>query len=621
MQFNPKATFVVAALLVLLGGAGGFVMLSRGSGNERLLDPPGWEPGPFDPRTMICRSAGILDWIVETGSAERPGSGAAMNVGGFRLLNKLFVRFLEDGADGEGTALPYEPEGEGAVEGRTRRELKLPAVSIRGLRVFRRIFVSNDGSARWLDIFVNERPVEIVFQAILENEGPLEGGRLSRASNVASAASGWIVTPPSGGAPWLAHVGRGAGHTLEAYSSGEAWRPTETDGRPALRPYRAYEIRLDPGAAASVLSFVEAAATEREAADRGWRIFLNPSGRLAWLSPREKRSVRNFILDAAPASDSPSVRLNTPSAAICWGDSPVQVEAWDDTAVVRMELTYWEDWDLPQGHSYYEHDLYADETTGRRILYNICWDTENSPRHSGGFWKLEGTAWDAEGNSGAFLTLPFVIPKVCSDTCRSSIVVLESDANPSIDLIHPLNDQTVWGNTAVQVEARAPDGVARIQLFLDGRLIAEWTPPSFPTQFGGTYAWDTLGLEFHSLHTLRAEVIDRRNRTASTTIRAKVSCVQAVLEGRSVISTRIRFVSLDLSVSNPDAVPVSSFILLRKTGSGVFQPVRNVPAAGLSNGRYRTVDGPLRKTESYAYRIEALTADGQVVGRSSDLAF
>ncbi len=608
---------IIVASLFILGGSGALTLANRGFIERPRFDLPGWEPRPNAPGTMICRTDGVFDWVVETGSAGRPGNGAAINVGGFLFLNKLSAKFGKGGPNGPEASFVYGPEGVSATEGRTRRDLVFPDMERGGLRVFRRLFVADNGSARWLDVFVNERPNEIIFQATLESETlPGEGASFC-ATQGESGAGEWTVTAPSGSVPWLAHVGLGAGHRLESYASDVNRPMSDSPGRSTRRLYRDYEIRLEPGAEACLLSFVVPATTEQEASAHGCRIAANPADRLAWLSPSEIQSIRNFSPDEMPASEAPGIRLNTPLESICAGVSPVQVEAWDDQDVVRMELSYWEDWDLPQGHETYKHFLYANSTTGPRILYNICWDIENSPRHQGGFWALDGTAWDADGRSSSFYSKFFTLwhHNLCSGTCQSSVVVVE--VRPSISFLHPSDGQIVWGTVPVKVKALAPDGVALVKLLIDDSLVADWAPAA-PTEYEGTYDWSTLGLELRSLHSLRAEVLDQVGRSASSTIQTEVTAVQVTLEGRRLLS---KFVILDLSASNPDALPLSDFVLLRKMGSGDFQALRTIPASSLANGLFRTVDFPLWRRETYTYRVEALDAEGRVIGRSNELTF
>jgi hypothetical protein len=281
-------------------------------------------------------------------------------------------------------------------------------------------------------------------------------------------------------------------------------------------------MRLVPGESAAILSFAVPASGPGAAAAAGRRLATDPSGQMAWMSPREKSGLRNFPppekTDAAP-----EIVLATPINALCWGVTQVRVEAASVPAVVRMELDYWEDWDLPQGHVFYVHPLATDRTPGRGLRYDICWDVPNSPRHSGGFWKLEGTAWNAAGESASFLTGPFVVSGSCAGTCRPATVVL------------------------------AP------------------------------------------------------------------AVIMPELRGTSRMSTRAKYALLECAVSNPDGVPVVEFVLSRRRGGEAFRAVRRIAAAALLAESQWVVDGPLSKTETFVYRLEALDASGGSVGFSGDV--
>ena len=460
---------------------------------------------------MAAFAARGVDWIIETGGEGRPATGTAREAAGMRRLNDLSVRIEARGGNGPAQEFDYAPVDEPAKEGRTPMELAFPLVRRDGLRVQRRLWVENDGAARWTDLFINESDGEIVFEAVLSSEKRDGGSSFSPEAAPFEPAGVWSVSLSRAGESCLALVHRGAGPGRCAFFF---------DG--GLRDRRAFQVRLAPGESAAILSFAVPASGPGAAAAAGRRLATDPSGHLAWMSPREKRGLRNFP-PPEKADDAPEVNLVTPIAALCWGVTQVRVEAASVPAVVRMELDYWEDWDLPQGHVFYEHPLATDRTPGRGLRYDICWDVPNSPRHSGGFWKLEGTAWNAAGESASFLTGPFVISGSCGGTCLPATVVL------------------------------AP---------------AVITPE---------------------------------------------------LRGSSRMSTRAKYALLECAASNPDGVPVVEFVLSRRRGSAAFQVLRRIPAAALLAESQWVVDGPLSKTETFVYRLEAFDAAGESVGRSGDV--
>ncbi len=688
MRQSRKYGFVIPAALLL------FILgVSLDFSNTRqpripVGDLPGWEIHPDLPGTMICRTPGGVDWIVETGSDERPASGRALEAGDL-FVNKLSVRF-----PGGGASFAYEPRG-AAVQGRALRELVFPVVEEIGVRIWRRLYIDKDGLARWLDVFVNMGATEIAFQAVLEIEMPVK----------------------SSAEPRLALSSIGLNHRLASFETEDFVDTSAARDCPARRVVQAYEIVLQPGESAGILSFALPASSAEEAEALARQIERNPGERTAWLSPREKACVKNFSLDAAAASNVPTIRLNSAineelDQGFCYGVAPVQIEAWDDESVVWMELTYWEDWDLPQGHTYYEHPLTTDGTAAQHLLYNICWDIPNSPRHSGGFWMLEGTAWDAEGQAGTFKTGPFTVWGTCPSTCQPSVVILDfprisflqpregqtvsglfsvqvealssvgvAEVNLSIDgspvaswspspvptqfvgsypwdtrelehlsshtlraeirdsggfsastyidvvvvnptsisILRPLAGQFVWGIVPVDLEARAGVGIAEVKLLVDGVQTAAWSPAGFPTEFVASHDWNTLGFAFHSSHTLRAEVRDQTGEIAATETAVTATCVQTTLQGRLIRGFGFSSVLLDIVVANPDDLPVAHYVLYKKSGSGDFLAYRTLPLTAFTGGRCVVGDSPVPTGGSFAYRLDAIAANGQVIGRSETL--
>ena len=440
-----------------------FLLLSFGSiGISPDFQAGGWQANPELPGTMVCSTPGGIVWIVETGGEARPASGAALNTAGLRRLYDLSVRIEDGGRDGLEQEFAYAPVLERAEEGRTPRELAFPFVRRSGLGIQRRLWIQDDGAARWTDLFVNEADVEIVFEAVLANEK--QAGDAPGSPGRMDSLGAWNVFGGPQEESFLALVHKESGPSKGAFFFGDERSTADSSGIRAWRPYWAYQIRLAPGETAVVLNYAVPASGLRAAAAVARRLSSDPTGRMAWMSPREKRSLWNFGLPETAVS-APGIVLGTPLTALCWGITPVRVEVESDPAVVRMELTYWEDWDLPQGHSYYEHPLATDLTRGRGLRYDICWDVPNSPRHSGGFWKLEGTAWNASGESASFLTNPFTLAGSCTEACTASTVILA----PA--LVVPVLHASAWRSAhakfaLLECEASNPDGVPFIEFVL-----------------------------------------------------------------------------------------------------------------------------------------------------------
>jgi len=702
MMFRPKALSLFLTVFFVLLPSATLNTSITSSPKAQALGFPGWELLPNEPGTIICRTPGSMDWTVESGSNERPASGKAL-LAEEHFINKLSLRFPGGGEDGWGQPLAYELR-EAAVPGRTAREIVFPSMDVAAVRVYRRLYVASDGIARWLDVFANTGSGRVSFQAILESMVPVE--REDASLRVISASDSTF--PP-------VQAADGRERHRGSFQADDFIETRAASGCPVRRLKNAFEIDLEPGEETGLLTFAFPSGRAEKAHHLDRDLAGGLKERIAWLSPREMASVRNFDL-AAAASNAPTIRLNSPvneewDTGFCYGVAPVQVEAWDDVNVVYMELSYWEDWDLPQGHYYYKHPLATDSTIAPHLIYTICWDIPNSPRHSGGFWELEGTAWDAEGQSGTFKTGPFTVWGTCSEVCQPSVVIVQT---PTISILQPADGQTVSGVVPVQISAWAGVGIAEVNLFIDGSAAATWSPSASPTQyagshnwdttglahlsshtllaqvrditdqttsaqvsvivsnpttvsiiqpvegqlvwginqvqieassvpgileaklfiddvqvsswtpaaataFSGTYDWNTLGLAFHSAHTLRAQVRDQLNAIINATTHVTATCVQATLIGTLISGPAFRSAVLALYVLNPDALPVDHYLLYKKTAAGDFQAWRTLSPAAFSGGFCILGDGPLPKEATPSYRLDAIAANGQVIGRSGVL--
>ena len=136
-----------------------------------------------------------------------------------------------------------------------------------------------------------------------------------------------------------------------------------------------------------------------------------------------------------------------------------------------------------------------------------------------------------------------------------------------------------------------------------------------------TFNWDTT---LWPNGTFRVKVVatDSSDQTASDEITVIVTNIRLALEAARVEVRAwaiLRYMgSLSVTAENPSQIQVSRFVILRKTGNGNFQVLAEILASGLAQSGFAYQDKWLEKLTVYTYRIEAVNAAGNVVGRSAD---
>ncbi|MCP5103361.1 MAG: hypothetical protein GY950_08280 [bacterium] len=81
---------------------------------------------------------------------------------------------------------------------------------------------------------------------------------------------------------------------------------------------------------------------------------------------------------------------------------------------------------------------------------------------------------------------------------------------------------------------------------------------------------------------------------------------------------RKHFADIDISVDNPNAVPVSKYIISKRNeDGGNYQPLREFTESELLNGSFSILDENLDKNTIYTYRVEAVDPQGKVIAVSN----
>jgi len=193
-------------------------------------------------------------------------------------------------------------------------------------------------------------------------------------------------------------------------------------------------------------------------------------------SPTVTVSVQNTPRDTVP----PAAAITAPVAgAVVSGAVEVAVAASDDTGVAQVALS-------ANGRLL---------GTSQTAPASFHWDTTTV---SNGSWTLQAMATDAAGNSGT-----------------SQVVVQVNNADttpPAVRITSPSSGITVGKSTKVSVTASDNVGVTKVQLLIDGKLLAT------STQATTTFTWNTSKLSKGS-HYVQAQAFDAAgNSTRSTAV-------------------------------------------------------------------------------------------------------
>jgi thermitase len=181
----------------------------------------------------------------------------------------------------------------------------------------------------------------------------------------------------------------------------------------------------------------------------------------------------------APDVQPPAVAISSPTGGTVSGIVPVNVTASDNVGVTRVDL-------LVNG------TLLASDTT---TPYGFSWDTTSL---AGSSASLIARAYDAAGNSANSHAVTVTVSSSGS-----------SDTTPPAVAISSPTGGTVSGTVSVSVNASDNVGVTRVDLQVNGVLLASDTASPY------TFSWDTAALAGSSA-TLVAAAYDAAGNSATS---------------------------------------------------------------------------------------------------------
>lgn len=188
-------------------------------------------------------------------------------------------------------------------------------------------------------------------------------------------------------------------------------------------------------------------------------------------------------------TEAPNVAVFSPSAgAVVKGLAQVDVSAADNVSVSEV--------------SFYANGSLVG--TSGTSPYQFSWDTTSVVD---GSVNLTATAVDAAGNQGS--------STVVQVTVQNQVVQSVADlAAPTVTISNPVSNATVKGVVAVSVAANDDVAIAKVQLYIDSKLVSSSTSNTL------SYNWNTKKVAAGS-HTLQAVATDTSGKASNMSIQVK----------------------------------------------------------------------------------------------------
>jgi thermitase len=201
------------------------------------------------------------------------------------------------------------------------------------------------------------------------------------------------------------------------------------------------------------------------------------------------QAIATKVTDAVP----PTVAIASPTGGTVAGNVAFTVNAADNVGVTRVDLRI-------------NGTTIASDTA---TPYQFTW---NSTTVANGTVSVTAVAWDAAGNSATSAPVSLVVSNAAPDTIAPTVTI----ASPA--------SGTVSGNVAVNVVATDNVGVKRVDLRINGTIVAtsNVAPYNFTwnsaTIANGTVTLDAVAYDAANNYTIRAILVTVSNVSQDTTL-------------------------------------------------------------------------------------------------------
>ncbi|HKA91134.1 MAG TPA: Ig-like domain-containing protein, partial [Haliangiales bacterium] len=285
---------------------------------------------------------------------------------------------------------------------------------------------------------------------------------------------------------------------------------------------------------------------------------------------------RTFALDDAPPdAQPPTTSITSPAGgAIVSGTITVTADAADNVGVARVELRL-------------DGALLATDATAP---YAWSWNTTGA---ASGAHSLTTVAYDAAGNQGSSFAVMVTVDNV-------------DLTPPTTSITSPPGGATVAGTITVTADAADNVGVARVELWLDGALLATDTIAPY------AWTWDTTGAAngAHSLATVAYDAAGNQGTSPAVTVTVNNDVTPPTAPANLQASPAKRRINLSWTAAT-DNVGVTGYRIWRSsTAGGPFTQI-----ATSATTAYTNTGLPPRST--WYYFVTAADAAGNVSASSN----
>jgi hypothetical protein len=131
---------------------------------------------------------------------------------------------------------------------------------------------------------------------------------------------------------------------------------------------------------------------------------------------------------------------------------------------------------------------------------------------------------------------------------------------------------------------------------------------------------DTDSIDFPQKNPLQEEKLNFYYDVFAAKIGNFVLTLQLSRQEERAWLIRKQYAEILLTVDNPGDIPVSNYVIYRKESivTDQYQAIKDIPAPEVQGGTYTCYDLLPRGDKAYTYKVEALDADGVVVGASDE---
>ncbi|MCK5057853.1 MAG: SBBP repeat-containing protein [Candidatus Aminicenantes bacterium] len=194
------------------------------------------------------------------------------------------------------------------------------------------------------------------------------------------------------------------------------------------------------------------------------------------------------------------------------------------------------------------------------------------------------------------------------------VTKLTYDMPPSITITSPVDGENVAGTVIIRTEAADDKGIERVDFYINNQLKHSDTAAPY------NYAWDTRRYAEGTCY-IKAAALDTGDCQTTAQITVKVRKIVLTLRVSKSVEkawiVRQDYIKIDLSVQNPENIPVAKFVIYKKEPDGKFRVIKEIPGTELYAGSCTINDLSPGKGITYTYKAVALDADGTVIAVSN----